>query len=200
LDFEVFFFGTAISYTPQQQINKKTLLISPVIYYISSIKSRTIIFLLVIIMGKSRFIMNKMAVLLLALLLSSCQSLNTRGVFIEDSKIKQITSQETSKEQLLLTLGVPTLKPDYSPDTWYYISRTLENKPWATPKVVKQRVVQVTFKGDIVDKLEVIDNKHKTNITIVTARTKVHGTEENPVQSFVKNFGRFNKTPKPKRH
>ncbi len=144
--------------------------------------------------------MNKMAVLLLALLLSSCQSLNTRGVFIEDSKIKQITSGETSKEQLLLTLGVPTLKPDYSPDTWYYISRTLENKPWAMPKVTKQRVVKIIFNGDIVDKVEVINNKHKANIIIARTRTKVHGTEENPVQTFVKNFGRFNKTPKPKRH
>ena len=142
--------------------------------------------------------MNKIGILLLVVTLSSCQSLNTRGVFIDDSKINQITSSPMSKEQLLLTIGVPTLKPDYSPDTWYYISRTLENKPWAVPSVRKQRVVQVTFNGDMVEDVEVIDNKHKS-LFISGKRTKVHGTEENPVQTFVKNFGRFNKAPKAKR-
>ncbi len=144
--------------------------------------------------------MNKIVVVLLVLTLTSCQSLNTRGVYIDDTKINQITSQKMTKEQLLLTIGAPILKPDYSPDTWYYVSRTLENKPWATPRVVKQRVVQITFNGDIVEEVEVIDNKHKTDIIIAKTRTKVHGTEENPVQTFVKNFGRFNKTPKAKRY
>lgn len=143
--------------------------------------------------------MNKISVLLLALLLSSCQSMNSRGIYVEDSKINQITSQEMTKEQLLLTLGAPTLKPDYSPNTWYYVSRTLQNKPWATPKTVKQRVVQITFNGDIVEEVEVIDNKHKTTIMIASQRTETRGTEENPVQTFVKNFGRFNKTTKVKR-
>ena len=143
--------------------------------------------------------MNKIAVAFIALMLSSCQSMNTRGVYIDDNKINQITSQKLTKEQLIFSIGVPTLKPDYSPDTWYYISRTLENKPWATPRVRKQRVVQVTFNGDVVEEVEVIDNKHRANIFIAQSRTKVHGTEENPVQSFVKNVGRFNKPPKTKR-
>jgi len=143
--------------------------------------------------------MNKMGILLLILLLSSCQSLNTRGVYIENDKINQITSQETDKEQLVLSIGIPTLKPDYSPDTWYYVSRTLENKPWSTPRVIKQRVVKITFTGDKVDHVEVIDNKHYKGLDIVSARTPVRGTEENPVQTFVKNFGRFNKQPKSKR-
>ncbi len=142
--------------------------------------------------------MYKIAIVILALTLSACQSLNTRGLYIENDKIAHITSGKLTKEQLVSILGAPTLAPGYSPDTWYYVSRTLRNQAWSGPKVLKQRVVKVSFIGDEVSEVEVIDNKHKS-LDVILAHTVSKGTEENALQSFVKNFGRFNKTTREKR-
>ncbi|MGV2432168.1 MAG UNVERIFIED_CONTAM: outer membrane protein assembly factor BamE [Rickettsiaceae bacterium] len=143
--------------------------------------------------------MNKILLLTLVFILSGCQSVNRRGIYLEDEKIKQIEGGQISREQLVYTIGQPTLKPDYSPDTWYYVSRTLANKSWSKPSLYRQRVVKITFKNDIVENVEVIDTKKHPNVTIADDFTVSKGTEENPVQTFVKNFGRFNKTNRNKR-
>lgn len=143
--------------------------------------------------------MNRLLVIMLTLFLCSCQSVNNRGTLIDDNMINQAKAQKMTKEQLLYTFGAPTLKPDYSPDKWYYVSRTLRNKSWAEPKLFKQRIVEVIFKGETVEEINVMDKKYQKGIRISKDTTISKGTEENPVQTFVKNFGRFNKTKKGKR-
>ena len=143
--------------------------------------------------------MNRAIVILLAMLVSSCQSLNTRGTYIDDDMVRQISSQKLTREQLVLNIGTPTLEPDYSKDKWYYVSRTLRNKPWAEPKLIKQRIIEVVFDGDIVKEINVLDSKRQKEVKISKDETISKGTEENPVQTFVKNFGRFNKKSHTKR-
>ena len=143
--------------------------------------------------------MNRLLVIFLAIMLCSCQSVNTRGTFIDDAMIAGAKSQKMTKEQLLYTFGAPTLKPDYSPDKWYYVSRTLRNKSWDEPKLTKQRIVEVVFKGDNVEEINIMDRRYQRTVKISKDATISRGTEENPVQTFVKNFGRFNKTKKGKR-
>jgi outer membrane protein assembly factor BamE (lipoprotein component of BamABCDE complex) len=175
------------------------LSIGLVIYYISSVKSSIIINFLLEQYFKTEIYMNRLIVIIIALTLSSCQSVNTRGTFIDDAAIDQAKNQQMTKDQLLYTLGEPTLKPDYSPNKWYYVSRTVRNKAWAEPSLMKQRIVEVVFKGDMVDEINVLDRKYQPSIPISRESTVSRGTEENPVQTFVKNFGRFNKSKKAKR-
>lgn len=131
--------------------------------------------------------------------LSGCQSVNTRGTFIDDNMLDQVKGQKLSKDELLYTLGTPTLKPDYSANKWYYVSRTVRNKAWAEPKLIKQRIVEIVFKDNLVDEVNVMDRKYQPNVPISKDATISKGTEENPLQTFVKNFGRFNKSKKGKR-
>lgn len=147
----------------------------------------------------NRFVMNLTAIALATLALTSCQSLNTRGVTVEADKLAQVHPKHTTKDQVLLYLGVPTFVPDYTPNKWYYISRTLRNKPWATPSLVKQSMIQITFNGEVVSAVEVFNNKDQPVIPFVIDQTDPQGTQENPVQTFVKNFGRFNKATRTKR-
>jgi len=142
--------------------------------------------------------MYKFALLILSFVLCSCQSLHSRGMFIENDKIAEIKSAKLSKEKLLALLGEPTLQPDYSTDTWYYVSRTVQNKTWSKPYIKKQRVVKIIFKDNHVSNVEVIDNQHK-NIDTTKDHTALQGNDESSIQSFVKNFGRFNKTSRSKR-
>jgi len=144
--------------------------------------------------------MKKFLTILVAILtLASCQSLNSRGTFIDDSTLDQMKNQKMSKDQLILNIGLPTLKPDYSPNKWYYVSRIVRNRPWSEPKLIKQRIIEVAFDGDHVDKIEVLETRKQPSFKISQDETISKGTEENAIQTFIKNFGRFNKTSRSKR-
>jgi len=126
--------------------------------------------------------------------LSSCQTLDIRGQYVDDTTVKGIERKKLSKSEVENLLGTPTIIPNYSSDTWYYIQRILARRAWFDPKVVEQRIVKVKFdKHDILEEATLlIDSQEEINI--ISEYTKAHGTELNSVQRFVKNIGRFNKT------
>ncbi|MGI4776287.1 MAG: outer membrane protein assembly factor BamE, partial [Janthinobacterium lividum] len=71
----------------------------------------------------------------LALLtLFGCQTIDTRGQYVDDASITQLENKNLTKEQVIELIGTPTIIPDYNPDTWYYIQRLLARKAWLTPK------------------------------------------------------------------
>lgn len=133
------------------------------------------------------------------LFLSGCQNIYNRGEFVSNETLAAIEKNHVSKEQVVELLGDPTIIPDYTPNTWYYMSRKTQDKVWSRPSIKSQRIVKITFAGDNVEKVEVINKRPKNNINVDRDVTPVKGTEESAVQTFVKNFGRFNKTSRPKR-
>lgn len=132
--------------------------------------------------------------ILSAVLLSGCQSINNRGEFVEKEKIEAIGKNHVSKAQVVEMLGEPTIVPDYTPNTWYYVGRKVQDKVWSSPTVKKQRIVIITFAGDNVDTVEISDKRPKYKVVVQRDSTEAKGTEESVVQTFVKNFGRFNKS------
>lgn len=150
-------------------------------------------------MNKTGNIMYRILIIIALITLSGCQSVNSRGTFIDDNMIDQVRGKKLTKDQVIFSLGAPTLQPTYSPNKWYYISRNVRNKSWDEPNLIKQRIVEVIFKDGIVEDIIIHDSRHQKQIKISKDATISKGTEENPIQTFVKNFGRFNKTKKPKR-
>lgn len=143
--------------------------------------------------------MLRILLMLFVVILSGCQSINNRGEYIESEKLAAIEKNHVSKAQVLELFGEPTIVPDYTPNTWYYVSRKVQDKVWSRPGVRAQRVVKITFVGDNVEKVEINDKRPKTKVNVNTDFTEAKGTEENTIQTFVKNFGRFNKSARPKR-
>ncbi len=142
--------------------------------------------------------MHKLLIALSLLTLTGCKTIDSRGQFIDDQQIASIENKNLTKEEVANTLGLPSLTPDYTANTWYYTSRSLERKIFTEPKVVSQRVVKVTFTGNKVDMVEVLDNSHKDGLMVEKEYTRSLGTDENVLQKFTKNFGRFNGTKKKK--
>jgi len=130
----------------------------------------------------------------LIILLAGCQSIDVRGQFVSDEAIKQINSQHPNKDQLVALVGTPTYVPDYSKNTWYYIQRSLAKRAWFDPKVTKQRIVKVVFNGDKVQEAGLLSDSQNEEISSQSAYTQTYGTQQNGMQKFVKNIGRFNKT------
>ena len=143
--------------------------------------------------------MLRILLVLCAFVLSGCQSINNRGEYVSTEMLAAIEKNHISKEQVIATLGEPTIVPDYTPNVWYYVSRKVQDKAWSRPAIKTQRIVKITFNGDNVDKIDVNDKRPKNDINVDRDVTSVKGTEESAIQTFVKNFGRFNKTSRPKR-
>lgn len=134
------------------------------------------------------------------LTLSSCQTIDTRGQYVDDSAISQLENKEMTKDEVIELIGTPTIIPDYTPNTWYYIQRSLSKRAWFDPKVIEQRIVEIEFnKNDLVQRVNVIKNSNKEGVKVISEYTETYGTELNSIQKFVRNIGRFNKTTEGKK-
>ena len=138
--------------------------------------------------------LHKLLPTIFLILLAGCQSIDVRGQFVSDEAIKQINSQQPAKVQLIALVGTPTYVPDYSNNTWYYIQRSLAKRAWFDPKVVKQRIVKIVFNGDKVQEAILLSDGQNEELSSQSNYTQTYGTQQNGIQKFVKNIGRFNKT------
>jgi|GEM_PF-748804 len=145
------------------------------------------------------FMLKILFVLFCASILSGCQSINNRGEYVEDAKLSAIEKNQVSKGQVIEMLGEPTIVPDYTPNVWYYVSRKVQDKVWSRPSIKSQRIVKIIFNGDHVEKVDINDKRPQNNINVERDATTAKGTEATAIQTFVKNFGRFNKSSRKKR-
>lgn len=143
--------------------------------------------------------MRKFIPILLLLTLVGCKTIYSRGQYVEDVQLDSLMNKKMTKEDITEMLGSPTLVSDYSQDTWYYAHRNLLQRAWLTPKVVSQRVVQIDFEKNIASKVTAFNDDDIKDIVVASEYTKSPGTEKNALQSFVRNFAKFNKAKKKKK-
>jgi outer membrane protein assembly factor BamE (lipoprotein component of BamABCDE complex) len=60
--------------------------------------------------------------------------------------------------------------------------------------VVKQRIVKIVFNGDKVQEAILLSDGQNEELSSQSNYTQTYGTQQNGIQKFVKNIGRFNKT------
>jgi len=134
-------------------------------------------------------------------ILSSCQTVNVRGQYIDDETIKHLQNSNLDKGAVLQVLGTPTIVPDYSDNIWYYAERSVATKAWSNPKVVEQRIVKVTFnKEDQVENVLVLEGADTESMKVIKDYTKTGGTNRSGFQKFFGNIGKFGRSKdRPKR-
>ncbi|AFC70757.1 outer membrane protein assembly factor BamE [Rickettsia australis] len=127
--------------------------------------------------------------------LSSCKTIENRGQSIDDAALVKLESKKLNKTEVVELIGTPTMVPEYSQNTWYYVERVMSQRAWLNPKIEKQKIVKITFDANnFMQEVVVIDDFHRQDIETVREYTRTYGTELNGLQKFVKNLGRFNKT------
>ncbi|KIJ88440.1 outer membrane protein assembly factor BamE [Rickettsia asembonensis] len=127
--------------------------------------------------------------------LSGCKTIENRGQSIDDSALVKLESKKLNKTEVVELIGIPTMVPEYSQNTWYYVERVMSQRAWLNPKIEKQKIVKITFDANnFIQEVVVIDDSHRQDIETVREYTRTYGTELNGLQKFVKNLGRFNKT------
>jgi len=135
---------------------------------------------------------------LFSLAVSACQYHVHSGTLVTDEQISEIDKKSFTKSEIEEKLGSPNIIPDYSKDTWYYVHRNMTRRAFFMPVVQEQKVVRLSFVNDILAEVESVDNKHNPNIVVVKDYITTKGTEMNPVQEYIRNFGRFNRSSKKK--
>lgn len=144
---------------------------------------------------KSLLSTSQVSVLLVSalLFLSGCQSIDVRGQYVDTEAVNKINDRKLNQDEIIDLIGTPTYVPEYSENTWYYVQRSLTRRAWFEPKVVEQRIVKITFnKEGIASNAELLTDSHNENIAVQGNYTKAYGTEQNGIQKFVGNIGRFN--------
>lgn len=130
-------------------------------------------------------------------LLSGCQTSRTRGQKLENSAIEKLAEMNFTQDQIIEMIGQPTLRPTYSPKTWYYVYSVEKRRAWFLPNISEQQIVKLSFcdAGTLQD-VEVLDNKQNNSISPIAGKTPTYGTQKTALQKFVTNFGRFNSLSK----
>lgn len=83
---------------------------------------------------------------LLGLAVTGCTPIvASRGNMAEDTRLAQIQTGQTTREQVQYVMGTPTATGTVDGATWYYIGRRTEQTAFLDPEVTAQRIVRIRF-------------------------------------------------------
>lgn len=137
-----------------------------------------------------------------ALLVSTCllaigagactPTIAQRGNMVEDFRLAEIVPLESTRSDVLRTLGSPTTKSTFDDNVWYYIGQETEKRGIFDPEVKKERIVLVAFNEEgYVEVAKDID-RGRMNIPYERDKTPTYGNETTVMQQFLGNLGKFN--------
>jgi outer membrane protein assembly factor BamE (lipoprotein component of BamABCDE complex) len=87
-----------------------------------------------------------LASLVAATALAGCsQTRMHRGQILDPLLSSSIAPGVDNRESVVGTLGRPTFVGQFTPNEWYYVSRTTKQLAFATPRPEEQTVMRVTF-------------------------------------------------------
>ncbi len=115
-----------------------------------------------------------------------------RGNLLENFQVQQVTALESTRSDVLRSLGSPTTKSTFDSNVWYYIGQETHKRGILDPEIVEERIVLVAFNEDgFVQEIKDID-RERLNIPYVRDKTPTHGNETTIMQQFLGNLGKFN--------
>ena len=130
---------------------------------------------------------------ILALCAGACSpTVSQRGNLLEDFQVQQVTPLESTRSDVLRSLGSPTTKSTFNQNVWYYIGQETHKRGILDPEVVEERIILVAFNEEgFVENIEDID-RQRLNIPYARDKTPTHGNETTIMQQFLGNLGKFN--------
>jgi outer membrane protein assembly factor BamE (lipoprotein component of BamABCDE complex) len=133
------------------------------------------------------------AVLMGGAVVAACSPMvANHGHHLDEQALAQLRPGQTSREEVLRTLGSPSATATFDQDTWYYIQQRKERMSFYQNELVEQKVVAVHFdERGVVRAVDRRGLEDANDITPVADATPTHGTEMSVVQQFLGNLGRF---------
>jgi outer membrane protein assembly factor BamE (lipoprotein component of BamABCDE complex) len=129
-----------------------------------------------------------------SILASSCKTIDNHGQLVSDEDIALAATKHPTQAQLIDMIGSPTYIPHHSPNTWYYIHRSVVSGSFTSKKLIEQRVVEAQFSAGRLSKIFVATEMKPRELKVASEMTDSTKLKTGGVKKFVKNIGRFNKT------
>jgi outer membrane protein assembly factor BamE (lipoprotein component of BamABCDE complex) len=83
-----------------------------------------------------------------AALLAGCAGTREhKGAVLDTQLVSSIQAGVDNKASVTKLLGTPTYTGQFTPDDWYYVSRSTNQFAFRNPRVASQRVLHVRFDG-----------------------------------------------------
>ena len=130
---------------------------------------------------------------LIAITSTACTPVvSQRGNMVQDFQVQEVTVNESTRSDVLRSLGSPTTKSTFDPNVWYYIGQETEKRGILDPEVTEERIVLVAFNDEgYVEAIQDVD-RERMDIPYVREKTPTHGNEVTVMQQFFGNLGKFN--------
>ena len=117
----------------------------------------------------------------------------------ESEIIAKIKTQKTDELEVMNLLGSPTITSDFGKRTFFYIQSKFSEKMFFKPKLVDQKVLEISFNNrHIVSDLKFYDINDTKYVEYDKKTTFIQNNKMSVIEQFTKNIGRFN-TPSGKK-
>ncbi|ANU07186.1 outer membrane protein assembly factor BamE [Paraurantiacibacter namhicola] len=81
-----------------------------------------------------------------ATLAAGCTSIaDHRGYIVDEALLQAVSPGLDNKRSVEATLGQPSFKSQFGPETWYYVSSKTGQKPFGSPEIERHTVLAVAF-------------------------------------------------------
>lgn len=128
------------------------------------------------------------------LCMSACDpKIDKTGYVFSEDVLGEITPGQSDKEAVLSTLGSPSSRSSFGPESWYYINNTKESYAFLKYEITEQDVVRINFDElGLVDDIKHFNMDDSKDIDIVQRQTPSEGHSMGFFEQILGNIGRFN--------
>ena len=138
------------------------------------------------------------AIIAIAILAGCTVKKQDHGYDFDGYSLKNL-QLNSSKEAVLKIMGSPSAISSISDNSWYYISLETKNIVILRPKINKYKVLELIFKHNKLSDIQLYTNDKLKKLEFKKWETPVQGSDNNLLQDFFYNMGRFNKHSKEKK-
>lgn len=140
-----------------------------------------------------RFSLHTLAtIIVLAVGLSGCKSIEERGYVIDEEKLVEIEVGKT-KDQVRRIMGSPSSISSLGSEIWYYIGVKQEKSAFSQPDIVGKQIIAVHFDGNgAVSEVVSNDDTDQRDIQFAEDITPTEGHKIGVIEQLIGNVGRFN--------
>lgn len=133
----------------------------------------------------------------LPVFLASCTTdVENKGYVTKFSDFSKIKAGESTKYDVIQTLGSPTTTSLFGEETWYYIGKEQTKETFFRPEVKSYDAYEITFNGDVVKAVSKKDQAALKEVEVSKDYTKTTGNEVTVWQQIFGNLGKFNPASK----
>lgn len=138
-----------------------------------------------------------LAVAAIALALGACVPITQRtGFQAVDDRPQDMVAGTDTRSTVLARLGTPSATAAFPPQTYFYISQTLERTAFRSPRVTQREVTAIAFAAD--EKVASVDTYgiEAGRVVNYSAReTPTRGRSLTIIEQLLGNVGRVNNLP-----